>query len=170
LRIWRKYNPSKFSCNFLNFKFAKICNFVIGIDIDPTRTFYAKHNAQIYQVSEKIDFLTADFLKLKNLSGDVVFLAPSVIQRDAKEKFSLYKHLEPDLRHLLAKSLEISHCISIKLPAETDLEEMAGFFNSSLEFYELYKKYIFSNLIDIPRDFALKLKRSSTMMTKWSVL
>jgi len=87
-------------------------------------------------VGEKIDFLTSDFLKLK-LSGDVVFLSPNVVERKQNEKFSLYKHLQPDLRMLIAKSLEISHCISIKLPADTDLEDMAEFFNSSLEYYEL---------------------------------
>jgi hypothetical protein len=98
-------------------------NFVIAIDIEKTKTFYAKNNAQIYQVCEKIDFMTADFFKVKQLNGDVVFLDPCVYKYTPNGKpFSIKDNLRPDLTRLLAKSLEISTCIAIKLPKDTELD------------------------------------------------
>lgn len=97
----------------------------------------AKHNAHIYGVDHKIDFLTVDFLKLKNLMGDVVFLGPSDIRKSSKEPYSIFEHAEPDLRDLLAKSLETSDCIALKLPGDTDYEELAELFHVSLERFRL---------------------------------
>ncbi|KAG0482814.1 hypothetical protein HPP92_010898 [Vanilla planifolia] len=58
-------------------QFAMRCNHVIAIDIDPQKICYAQHNAAIYGVSEKIDFLKGDFFELApRLKGDVVFLSP----------------------------------------------------------------------------------------------
>ncbi|CAL8278643.1 unnamed protein product [Lota lota] len=50
---------------------------VIGIDIDPSRLALARHNAEVYGVADRIDFLLGDFLQLApGLRGDVVFLSP----------------------------------------------------------------------------------------------
>jgi methylase of polypeptide subunit release factors len=37
---------------------------VIAIDIDPTRIGYARHNADIYGVADKIEFIVGDFFQL----------------------------------------------------------------------------------------------------------
>ena len=57
----------------------------------------AKHNAEIYGVSDKIDFLTGDFFKFRNLWGETLFLDPSELPRGPGEKFSMAKHMNPNL-------------------------------------------------------------------------
>jgi 23S rRNA G2445 N2-methylase RlmL len=50
---------------------------VIAIDIDPKKIEMAKHNAQVYGVADRIEFIVGDFLKLADkLVADVVFLSP----------------------------------------------------------------------------------------------
>lgn len=50
---------------------------VIAIDIDPRKIKMAKHNAAIYGVSDRIDFIVGDFLTLvHSFKADVIFLSP----------------------------------------------------------------------------------------------
>ena len=57
--------------------FARTCNYVIAIDIDPKRIEMARHNAEVYGVANYIEFICGDFLQLAPyLRGDVVFLSP----------------------------------------------------------------------------------------------
>lgn len=50
---------------------------VIAIDIDPQKIQLAKHNAKVYGVEDRIEFIVGDFLKLApTLQADVVFLSP----------------------------------------------------------------------------------------------
>lgn len=50
---------------------------VIAIDIDPKKVEMAKHNARIYGVEERIDFIVGDFFEVvPKLAADVVFLSP----------------------------------------------------------------------------------------------
>ena len=44
-------------------RFATTCKRVIAIDIDPTKIEYAKHNARVYDVHDKIEFIVGDFFK-----------------------------------------------------------------------------------------------------------
>ena len=58
-------------------QFASTCEKVIAIDIDPVRLACAKHNARIYGVYDKIEFVLGDYMKLApKLSADAVFLSP----------------------------------------------------------------------------------------------
>ncbi|CAH1638859.1 unnamed protein product [Spodoptera littoralis] len=58
-------------------QFAKTCNRVIAIDIDPTKIEMAQHNAKVYGVADKIEFIVGDFFQLApQLSADMVFLSP----------------------------------------------------------------------------------------------
>lgn len=60
-------------------QFARTCKRVIAIDIDPVKINMAKHNAKIYGVADKIDFVIGDFLQLGesgNFRSDIVFLSP----------------------------------------------------------------------------------------------
>lgn len=62
--------------DFLNFKlfFQKL---VIAIDIDPKKIEMAKHNAAIYGVEDRIEFIVGDYIKLVDtLQADTVFLSP----------------------------------------------------------------------------------------------
>ncbi|XP_011637827.1 trimethylguanosine synthase [Pogonomyrmex barbatus] len=58
-------------------QFAFTCERVIAIDIDPNKIKIARHNAGIYGVDDRIEFITGDFLQLApRLVADVVFLSP----------------------------------------------------------------------------------------------
>lgn len=53
---------------------------VIAIDIDPVKIRIAKHNAQLYEVDDTIEFICADFVEWAKEqpynSVDAVFLSP----------------------------------------------------------------------------------------------
>ncbi|XP_042205755.1 uncharacterized protein LOC121854998 [Homarus americanus] len=56
---------------------AKTCNHVIAIDIDPAKIDLARHNAQVYGVADRIEFIIGDFFHLvPKLKADVVYLSP----------------------------------------------------------------------------------------------
>ncbi|KAJ2689336.1 Trimethylguanosine synthase [Coemansia spiralis] len=58
-------------------KFAEWCEHVIAIDIDPGRLEMARHNAEIYGVADRIEFVLGDFYQLAPmLKADVVFMSP----------------------------------------------------------------------------------------------
>lgn len=58
-------------------QFAKTCQRVIAIDIDPKKIEMAKHNATIYGVQDKIEFIVGNYFDLiDGLKADVVFLSP----------------------------------------------------------------------------------------------
>ncbi|KAM5534508.1 hypothetical protein V8D89_011840 [Ganoderma adspersum] len=63
--------------------FAKTCERVIALDVSPVRLALARHNAALYGVEDRIEFILADFFSfartLKQRPGrkiDVVFLSP----------------------------------------------------------------------------------------------
>ncbi|KAJ1845302.1 Trimethylguanosine synthase [Coemansia sp. RSA 2703] len=58
-------------------QFAEWCEHVIAIDIDPTRLAIAKNNAEVYGVSDRIEFILGDFYQLAPmLQAQVVFMSP----------------------------------------------------------------------------------------------
>ncbi|KAF9793937.1 hypothetical protein SFRURICE_016913 [Spodoptera frugiperda] len=58
-------------------QFARTCNRVVAIDIEPNKIAMTKHNATIYGVHEKIEFITGDFFELApRLKAGMVFLTP----------------------------------------------------------------------------------------------
>ena len=58
-------------------QFAFTCERVIAIDIDPAKIELARHNAQVYGVQDRIEFIVGDFFEvLPHLKPDVVFLSP----------------------------------------------------------------------------------------------
>ncbi|XP_021724135.1 uncharacterized protein LOC110691505 isoform X2 [Chenopodium quinoa] len=58
-------------------QFAKTSKHVIAIDIDPKKIDYAHHNAAIYGVEDRIDFINGDsFSVAPTLKADTVFLSP----------------------------------------------------------------------------------------------
>ena len=58
-------------------QFAFTCERVIAIDIDPDRLAIAAHNAAVYGVADRIQFICADFMAIAHrLRADVVFLSP----------------------------------------------------------------------------------------------
>ncbi|KAJ1919489.1 RNA methylase protein [Mycoemilia scoparia] len=58
-------------------QFANVCERVIAIDISEERLALARHNAKVYGVSDRIEFIVGDFFKLApRLKADAVFLSP----------------------------------------------------------------------------------------------
>jgi len=58
-------------------QFALTCEHVIAIDIDPEKIAMARHNAAIYGVLDRIEFIVGDYFHIMpNLRPDVVFLSP----------------------------------------------------------------------------------------------
>ncbi|XWS11679.1 hypothetical protein CRYUN_Cryun37aG0019900 [Craigia yunnanensis] len=58
-------------------QFARLCPFVVAVDIDPQKVNMAFNNAKVYGVEDYIDFIVGDFFQLApSLKGDVVFLSP----------------------------------------------------------------------------------------------
>ncbi|KAI8322875.1 S-adenosyl-L-methionine-dependent methyltransferase, partial [Martensiomyces pterosporus] len=58
-------------------KFAEWCEHVIAIEIDPARLEKARHNARVYGVDDRIEFILGDFYQLApHLKADVVFMSP----------------------------------------------------------------------------------------------
>jgi len=59
--------------------YYKVCHLfsVIAIDIDPVKISCARHNAELYGVADRIEFIIGDFMALASgLQADVVFLSP----------------------------------------------------------------------------------------------
>ena len=49
---------------------------MIAIDIDPVKIECAQHNAQIYGVADRIEFIQGDYMQLApSLRADAVFLS-----------------------------------------------------------------------------------------------
>ncbi|TMW66187.1 hypothetical protein Poli38472_003952 [Pythium oligandrum] len=58
-------------------QFAKTCRQVIAIEIDPEKIRMAQHNARIYGVADRIEWINGDATEiLPKLKADVVFLSP----------------------------------------------------------------------------------------------
>ncbi|CAH2257418.1 jg15807 [Pararge aegeria aegeria] len=58
-------------------QFAQTSKKVIAIDIDPVKLEMAKHNAAVYGVADRIEFIEGDFFEIgPTLSADMVFLSP----------------------------------------------------------------------------------------------
>ncbi|KAE8598791.1 hypothetical protein XENTR_v10016941 [Xenopus tropicalis] len=58
-------------------QFAKAGNRVIAVDIDPVKLDFARNNAEVYGVTDRIEFIRGDFMLLaQDLKADAVFLSP----------------------------------------------------------------------------------------------
>jgi len=54
-----------------------MCVLVIAIDINEEKIHCARHNAAVYGVADRIEFIVGDYMKLApSLKADVVFLSP----------------------------------------------------------------------------------------------
>ncbi len=54
------------------------CSHVIAIDIDPIKIALARHNARIYGVEDRIEFIVGDYFKIipTLTAANVIFLSP----------------------------------------------------------------------------------------------
>lgn len=89
----------------------------------------ARHNASVYGVEDRIEFLIGDFLELANtFKADVVFLSPpwGGPQYMKEETYDLEKNLQPIAgSKLMAKARQISENVAVFLPRNSNTQQLA---------------------------------------------
>lgn len=102
---------------------------VIAIDVDPKKIGYASHNAALYGVGDRIDFIMGDFFALApKLKADTVFLSPPWGGPDyTKVKiYDLKTMLRPrDGYFLFDVAKKIACRIVMFLPRNVDVNQLA---------------------------------------------
>ncbi|KAI9571991.1 Tgs1 protein [Boletus coccyginus] len=140
--------------------FAKTCEHVIALDISPVRLALARHNAIIYGVADRIEFILADYISfahsyISRPAGkrpiDVVFLSPPwggpdymlqgiddeelVSESDASPErhpeFSLASIKPLHGADLFHLTRKITHNVAYFLPRNTNLGEISGLLTDS---------------------------------------
>ncbi|KAL6444169.1 hypothetical protein ACFW04_001835 [Cataglyphis niger] len=105
-------------------QFAFTCERVIAIDIDPNKIKIARHNAGIYGVDDRIEFIIGDFLQLApQLVADVVFLSPPWGGPDyiKRKVFNLENIMSPIGGESVFKAAkEITQHVAYYLPRNSD--------------------------------------------------
>ncbi|XP_067943008.1 trimethylguanosine synthase-like isoform X2 [Watersipora subatra] len=108
-------------------QFAFTCHRVIAIDIDPKKLECARHNAEVYGVADRIEFILGDFLSLAPTlqAADVVFLSPpwGGPEYVSQEVFSL-RDMPIDGEDLFRIARGITENISYFVPRNVDTEEL----------------------------------------------
>ena len=108
---------------------------VIAIDIDPLKIEMARHNAEIYGVADRIQFVVGDFMEIApRLRADVVFLSPpwGGVDYSPKGEFRLSAldvSADVDGVRLFELAIPIAPTIAYYLPVSTsdlDLGELAA--------------------------------------------
>ncbi|NXG70245.1 TGS1 synthase, partial [Baryphthengus martii] len=112
-------------------QFALTSKRVIAIDIDPEKLSLARHNARVYGVADRIEFVCGDFMVLAaDLRADVVFLSPPWGGPDyaTAEIFDIQTMICPDgypfkvTRH----DFLITDNIVYFLPRNADIDQVAS--------------------------------------------
>lgn len=103
---------------------------MIAIDIDPKKIEMARHNAKIYGVEDKIDFLVGDFFDLvESIKADIVFLSPpwggpSYMKYDTT--YDLEEMLLPvSASKLMEATRKITQDIVMYLPRNSNTNQLA---------------------------------------------
>lgn len=99
---------------------------VIAIDIDPKKIEIARHNAELYGVADRIQFIIGDYFALApTLKGDVVFLSPPWGGPDLMdlEEYKL-SHIMPEkggIKQMMSLARQITSNIALHLPKNTNI-------------------------------------------------
>ncbi|CAL1529499.1 unnamed protein product [Lymnaea stagnalis] len=110
-------------------QFAFTCNRVIAVDIDKSKLEMARHNAEVYGVADRIEFIHGDFLQLApSLNADVVFLSPPWGGPEylSKDVYDLDNMAGFNAAHLMEVSRNITDNIAFFLPRNTDSEKLTA--------------------------------------------
>uniref|UniRef100_A0A1J3D497 Trimethylguanosine synthase n=1 Tax=Noccaea caerulescens TaxID=107243 RepID=A0A1J3D497_NOCCA len=110
-------------------QFASRNHCVIAIDLDPKKLELAQHNASIYGVADKIDFVMGDFFDLAhNLKAGTVFLSPPWGGPDyvKASTYDMKTMLRPrDGDALFKAAMNIASRIIMFLPRNVDVNQLA---------------------------------------------
>ncbi|KAF7730799.1 Trimethylguanosine synthase [Apophysomyces ossiformis] len=109
-------------------QFAMTCERVIAIDLDPVKLACARHNAKIYGVEDRIEFIQGDFFQLApSLKADVVFLSPPWGGPEYQQSavFDLKTMIPGDGLRIYQLAKNITHNVAYFVPRNTDPEQLA---------------------------------------------
>ncbi|XP_043190151.1 trimethylguanosine synthase-like [Amphibalanus amphitrite] len=114
-------------------QFANTCERVIAVDIDPEQLALARHNAGVYGVQDRIEFVLGDFFQLApRLRADAVFLSPpwgGPLYCDAPVYDMFRLDGTVDGRQMMRAARAISENIAVLAPRNANvhqLTELAG--------------------------------------------
>ncbi|XP_049299907.1 trimethylguanosine synthase [Anopheles funestus] len=109
-------------------QFAFSCQKVIAIDIDPRKIEMAKHNASVYGVADRIEFIVGDFMQLADrMQADVVFLSPPWGGPGylKEEVYDLEQSLLPvPATQLMQAAQRVSKSIALYLPRNSNTQQL----------------------------------------------
>ena len=134
---------------------------MIAIDIDASRLELAAHNAAIYGVADKIEFILGDYLQLvPKLKADIVFLSPPwggpkyISQSkfdlhsmviDGYELFSLTKkHITSNIAYFLPRNTDVNQLIELGGKSDGKVEVEQNYIAEKLKTITAY----YGNLVD----------------------
>jgi len=106
--------------------FARFCKKVFMIELDENRLAMAKHNASIYGVEDKIEFIHGDFFdKAPEVQADVLYLDPPWGGPEYKdiETFKL-SHFSPDGTKTLDLAFIHFKEVVLRVPKNFDFTEL----------------------------------------------
>lgn len=111
---------------------ARHCK-VLALDLDPLKVEYAKHNANIYGVAEKITFMQGDFLSLgPQLHVDMVMLD---LPRTPNPSNGLHEtFVNPPLLPVLDMAQRCAPSVLLYLPKEISIDEVAEVISTTTDF------------------------------------
>ncbi|KAM5158394.1 trimethylguanosine synthase isoform 1-T1 [Mantella aurantiaca] len=102
---------------------------VIAVDIDPIKLELAYNNAQVYGVTDQIEFIRADYMRVaSDLKADAVFLSPPWGGPDyvSAEIFDIKTMMNLDGFEVFQLSQQITRNIIYFVPRNTDVEQVAS--------------------------------------------
>ena len=108
---------------------AKIFSKVFAIDINAKRIEAAKHNAKLYGVEDKIEFIMGDFFQVApRIKADVVFLAPPWGGPGYKKSqyFDLETMIPMNGIKIFQVASEITKNIAYYVPKNTNIPQLSS--------------------------------------------
>ena len=110
-------------------QFAFTCERVIAVDIDPLKIALARHNATVYGVADRIEFIVGDYMKLiPHLKADVVFLSPpwGGPNYANAEVFDVKTMITLDGVRVFEETKAITSNIAYFMPRNVDVEQLSS--------------------------------------------
>ncbi|KAL0822770.1 hypothetical protein ABMA28_004777 [Loxostege sticticalis] len=134
-------------------QFARTCGKVIAVDIDPVKIEMARHNARVYGVEDRIEFIVGDFFELApQLQADMVFLSPPWGGPKYSEvcEYDLESMLEPrPASELMAAARQISPYIAIYVPRNTKTHQLLNLGKQKGGSVEIEQSYLGKRFVAI---------------------
>jgi len=136
-------------------QFAFTCERVIAIDIDPVKVACAMHNAEIYGVADRIEFIVGDYFHImpQLKCADVVFLSPpwggpgystakvfdlqTMITLDGVQIFEVAHQVTENIVFYVPKNVNVHQVVSLAKPGE-NVEIEQHFLNKRLKVMTAY--------------------------------